>query len=322
VTDHPLARFRRTVIEAWAVYAADQAGLFEALREAQTTAELATRSAYDSTALEALLNALAACGYLQRDANARYALTQLATETLLPDAPDYIGNALAFLRNTPLYEQYPRLLREGGAVGLSAAQWAAVTRGSAMYAARATRTLLEQHPELRDAPELRVLDVGCGQGTYLLELWRHLPAVRAVGVDPEAAVIRDASVNLEQSGAPSELRVQVGTIEAVTEKFDLVMMNQVFHVVGLEASARMLHSAKARVGPGGLLAAQEIVVLPDDPLGALGGFNMRLLFPQGLALTVEQMQMLLRDAGLADVRVIPIEGPHPGLLWVTGRVPS
>jgi SAM-dependent methyltransferase len=275
---------------------------------------------YDASALESLLHALAACGYLSTDSSERYALTPTSRATLLSDAPDYIGDALAFLGNTHLYEQYPRLLRDGGAVGLNAMQWVGVTRGSAMYATRAVAALLDQHAEINALERPRVLDVGCGQGTYLLELWRYLPSLVALGVDPEAAVVSEAQANLARKTAPDTLRVRTGTIDEVTEEFDLVMMNQVFHVVGLEESAHMLRAARARVAAGGLIAAQEIVVLPDDPLGALGGFNMRLLFPNGLALTLAQMEALFRETGLSEVRVIRIEGPHPGLLWVSGRV--
>jgi SAM-dependent methyltransferase len=316
--DNPLLRFRRNVMEAWAVHAAVAADLFETLRTPRDFEQLVADTGYEPSALRALLTALIACGYLEVDPQGSHRLSEPAQRFLLRESTQYIGHALSFLRTARRYEQYPQLLREGGSIGLDDEQWSYVTRGSAMYAPLAVRALLARFPQLAEGVH-SILDVGCGQGAYLLELMRHAPGSAVLGIDPNPKVVADARANLVRAGAPARIRVEQSQLAEVYEAFDVVMINQVFHVVGEAQSRDLLEAARSRLKPGGLLLVQEIVTLPDDPTPALFGFNMRMLFDQGVIFSSGELQGLVAAAGYRDVGVTEIAGPTPGLIWVQAR---
>jgi SAM-dependent methyltransferase len=316
----PLADYRRWVIEAWAVHAAVTAGLFEALRTPCTIDVLASQEHYEVSALRALLRGLVACGHVRVDESGICSLGESAKQFFLRGSDSYIGDALSFLRTTRMYESYPRILKEGGSAGLDGEQWSYVTRGSAMYARAGIETLARLYPTLMRRKGLRVLDVGCGQGAYLAELVRLLPDLQAVGIDPTRRVVEDARANLART-AP-RVRVEEGTLSDVSETFDVVLINQIFHVVGVPESRALLRQAKDKLVPGGYVFVQEIVTREDDPASALFGFNMRLLFEQGTVLGLDEMTTMVADCGFEDVSAHGIEGPTPGLVYVAGKAPA
>lgn len=299
------------------MFVAIRAGLFESLRRPRTLDELASEGGYEPSALRSLVRALRACGHLRVDENGTYRLTESAARYFLHDSRDFVGDALSFLRTTTKYEEYPRILREGGSMGLNADQWAYVTRTSATYAPSGVETLLRCCPELTQRAPLRVLDVGCGQGTYLLELARALPRAVGLGIDPTPGVAEAARANVASVG--SRVRIEEATLADVSEKFDVVLINQIFHVVGVEASLEMLVQARSRLVPGGHIFIQEIVAHDADPGSTLFGFNMRMLFVNGTVFELEELMRMVAGANFTDVRALPIAGLTPGLVYVGGR---
>jgi 2-polyprenyl-3-methyl-5-hydroxy-6-metoxy-1,4-benzoquinol methylase len=316
---NPLDDYRRYVIEAWAVYIAVEVHLFEALTEPSSLSALAERQGWDVSALRPLVRALVATGHLARHADEVYGLTARSRELLLPTSQGYIGNALAFLRTSSSYLKYPEVLRGGPAVGLTDSQWAYVTRGSAIYADAGVRTLLESFGALWARRPLRILDVGCGQGAYLLKLAKALPGATLLGIDPTASVVADATRRLEELGSRAP-EVRQALLEDVNGSFDAILINQIFHVVGIDAARIMLEQACVRLAPGGYVFVQEILDGKNQTSPALFGLNMRLLFEQGCVLSSEELSDLLVRAGLHQVTIHEIDGPTPGLAYVSGRL--
>jgi SAM-dependent methyltransferase len=317
---NPLALYRRYVIEAWAVHTAVSVGLFEVLREPKTLVAVAAAQQWNLSALAALVRALEACGHLVETAPETFALTERSRELLLPESAAYIGHALSFMKTTPAYLRYPEVLAGSAAVGLSESQWSYVTRGSAMYATAGVKSLLRNFADVWRRPSLRILDVGCGQGVYLMQLARALPDAKLVGIDPTARVVEDARARLASLGA-SRPEVRLARLEEVTDAFDVIMFNQIFHVTGTAISATLLTEARKRLAPGGHVFIQEIVDGGSDPSPALFGLNMRMLFDEGCVLTAEQLSDLLERAGFVDVEVRAIEqASTPGLAYVVAHV--
>jgi cyclopropane fatty-acyl-phospholipid synthase-like methyltransferase len=106
----------------------------------------------------------------------------------------------------------------------------------------------------------------------------------------------------------------------VTEKFDVILINQIFHVVGANEAKEMLRQTRSRLLPGGRVFVQEIVRQAGDAASALFGFNMRLLFENGTVFDADELTRMVENADFVDVRVHPIDGPTSGLVYVTGRV--
>ncbi|HVI89220.1 MAG TPA: class I SAM-dependent methyltransferase [Dongiaceae bacterium] len=79
----------------------------------------------------------------------------------------------------------------------------------------------------------RVLDLGCGDGTYTLELAK-LGADRILGIDPAEAAVKAASMKAERAGYSDRVQFKVGNIYALQEQlgeshFDCVVLRGVLH---------------------------------------------------------------------------------------------
>lgn len=313
--EHPLSRFRREVIEAWTVHIALHDGIFELFRSPRSLLEAANTAGYDASALEPLVIALVRCGHLAEIEHQRFATSDASRRYFLRDSPEYVGNALSFLRTTAMYERYPEVLRTGKGLGLTNEQWSYVTKASATYAGPGVEALARECGELLSRDPLRLLDVGCGQGVYLAELARRVPGLVGLGIDPTERVVEDARQNLREH---PRIRVEHGFLSEVSDQFDAIMLNQIFHVVGRAESCTLLAEARDRLHPGGHVLVQEIVSGGPDPSPDLFGVNMRLLFDHGVVLSESELVSMVGAAGFSQVRSIEIPGPTPGLVYVVG----
>jgi 2-polyprenyl-3-methyl-5-hydroxy-6-metoxy-1,4-benzoquinol methylase len=76
----------------------------------------------------------------------------------------------------------------------------------------------------------RLLDLGCGDGAYSVELV-GLGAAFVVGIDPSEAAVAAAAEKAAQRGMADRVRFEVGNIYALTlqEHFDCIVLRGVLH---------------------------------------------------------------------------------------------
>jgi SAM-dependent methyltransferase len=236
---------------------------------------------------------------------------------LLSDSASFIGKSFGFLRTSPLFEQYPRLVREGGGLTLSDEDWQHVTLGSSAYVEPAVDAILTRLRH-RDDSDWTVLDVGCGRGDYTATLLELCPQATAVAIDPTPAVAKEAADRLAGS---SRAEVRCCQVDAVPETFDVILLNHVIHVVGEGESRRILRECRRRLRPGGALFVQELVATEANR-GALFGLMMRLLFPAGRIFSPGQLEALLREAELSSEPPVAIGSPESGLVLFEAHIES
>jgi SAM-dependent methyltransferase len=92
-----------------------------------------------------------------------------------------------------------------------------------------------------------IIDIGCGNGTYLAFLHRMLPHSQIVGIEPSPAAKVTAPPEIAQRIITGELLGIAPTLEPAS--FDLAICSEVLeHVADPEAS---LHSIRTLLKPGG-----------------------------------------------------------------------
>ena len=146
----------------------------------------------------------------------------------------------------------------------------------------------------------RVLDVGCGWGSFVIHAAsRH--GVRAVGITLAERQAELARERVREAGVADRVEIRVADYREVSDgPFDAIASIGMVEHVGIEqidVYARRLHGL---LRPGGRLLNHGIAKLKDLDTPDEGAFSERFVFPDGVPLPLSRIQQALERAGLAD----------------------
>lgn len=103
----------------------------------------------------------------------------------------------------------------------------------------------------------------------------------------------------------------------------MAWLSQILHGAGFDESANIVRKAAQSLVPGGLLLIQEFI-LDDNCSGpqhpALFDLNMLVGTPDGQSYTRQELAGFMRNAGLEDIRRLPLDLPQ-GCGIMAGTVP-
>lgn len=161
-------------------------------------------------------------------------------------------------------------------------------------------------------PGIRVLDIGCGTGTFATILKQRYPDVEVTGLDPDPKALARARRKAEQA------RVSVhfdqgfaDSLEYAAMSFDLVFSSFTFHHLEGSNREKTLREVRRVLKPGGSF---YLLDFEDSPAGH-GFFK---LFHSGERLrdnTENRILALMGDAGFSDRKKVAV---HP-VLFGLGR---
>ena len=278
-----------------ALMTAHQLGIFEALREPKTVADVAAQCGTDTGMTEKLLIACCALGLLRRDGD-HFVLTQLARDTLLPESARYLGGVLD--HSEPLWWVFtglPDIIRTGGRGAAPKPPEAFISRWHehwiwAMHgnAANGVGQWVARQVDLSDRSLL--LDVGGGPGTYSIALCQRFPNLRAVVWDVSQTIAIAQQV-IERFHMSDRIAVQEGdwNHDELGEGYDCLLMANIMHGHGSQAETRLKQGMRALV-PGGLLIAHDFL-LNNDKSGPLPAAMFNLMIG---AYTVNELIAVIR----------------------------
>jgi trans-aconitate 2-methyltransferase len=170
---------------------------------------------------------------------------------------------------------------------------------------------------VKPAPDMRVVDLGCGTGKLTRLLHARLHARETVGIDRSARMLEPALAEMAGERPPG-LRFEIGTIEAFAARneYDLILSNAAFHWI--EDHEALITRLAAALRPGGQLAFQvpamhdaashtlaEDLTAVEPFRAAFGGWRR----PQPV-LTPDAYARSLFRAGFADQTVRLVVYPH------------
>jgi SAM-dependent methyltransferase len=152
----------------------------------------------------------------------------------------------------PAVLRMPMLLKAGQLFTLADQQGEIVARSS-----RITEPLIfEAIDALMPASgAFRVLDVGCGSGTYLRHAIARNPDTSALGLELQPDVAAFARQNLVRWGVAERTSVESGDVRArqPAAEFDLVMLNNNIYYFGVQERVGLLKHLGAFLKPGGCI---------------------------------------------------------------------
>jgi SAM-dependent methyltransferase len=285
----------------WVAHIGRRMGLFERIASRPVSAEaLAAKIGLDAGAVSAWCSAAEALGLVMQKGG-KLCLSPRMKEILLDTkSPNYLGGQFSYLALRSLeYGGMEDLFRSGLARGMStfeAIEQATDWDHHAFLSAIKTGTSRKIHAMLSKG--CRVLDVGCGTGTFIEKLWRIYPRSFFVGVEPSEHAAHKATEMA--AGKPVEIMKLQGEAMSFDQEFDLAYLGESLYAAsGKRAIIANCYRALKR---GGAIAIVE-GLLPAMAAGDEGRLilGMQIDFAlQGYRfMTHKEIVALLKDAGFA-----------------------
>jgi cyclopropane-fatty-acyl-phospholipid synthase len=153
------------------------------------------------------------------------------------------------------------------------------------------------------APGMRVLDVGCGWGSFAIHAAKN-HGVSVTGVTLSAPQAELARKKVAEAGVEDRVEIRVADYRQLpSTSFDAIASVGMAEHVGasqIDLYARSLH---ALLRPGGLLLNHAIAALDPDHKPLEDIFSTRYVFPDGEPLPLSRIQLALERAGFESEHV-------------------
>jgi ubiquinone/menaquinone biosynthesis C-methylase UbiE len=125
-------------------------------------------------------------------------------------------------------------------------------------------------------PGHRVLDLGCGTGTLVLELKRREPKADVVGLDADPEMLDQARAKAERAGVELELTEGLSNeLPYEDASFDRVLSTLFFHHLDPEPKGETAAEIARVLRPGGQLHVADLGP-PSDPVMWAAFLGLRL----------------------------------------------
>jgi SAM-dependent methyltransferase len=326
-------------LDVLTIHVGDQLGLYELLhrRGPLSVAEVAAGAGMDARYAREWLEQQVVAGLIETDdaaasADSRlYHLTDEQASVLCDrDSLSYLTPfarmlAAAAMRLPELLDAY----RTGGGVGWS--DFGPLMRTAQADANRPLFLQVLGSDWLPSVPGLdaalrdggKVADIGCGDGWSSLAIARAYPHVAVDGYDVDADSIDAGRAQAEAEGLADRVRfalADAATVPAAGD-YDLVTFFECVH--DMPDPVGVLRSARRMVAPGGTVLVMDERVPdeftgPGDPVEQLMyGISLLVCLPDGLShrhsvgtgtvMRHDTLRGYAREAGFADVEVLPVE---------------
>jgi cyclopropane-fatty-acyl-phospholipid synthase len=156
----------------------------------------------------------------------------------------------------------------------------------------------------------RVLDVGCGWGSFVIHAAsRH--GVRAVGITLSEHQAQLARERAREAGIADRVQFRVADYREISDgPFDAIASIGMVEHVGEEQIDVYARRLRGLLAPGGRLLNHGIAKLMDFDTPDEGAFSERFVFPDGVPLPLSRVMRALERAGFTTTHVEGLQSDY------------
>jgi len=315
-----LARLAGAHAEARAIQVALRLGLFEALATAPLEgAGISTALGTDRRATELLAGALAALGLLEKNDN-HFALTETARRHLLQSSDQYLGGMILF--DEALWAVWGELeesIRNGAPARTPdmfqsdpADTERFIRAMDSLVRARGDARWVARHVDL--AAARTIADLGGGPATYVAELLRRWPELKAAIYDLPATLAVARRVIAERA-ADVAARIELVKVDYLSDPLpgpvDALFLSNIIHSEDEATNQQIFAKCFRALTAGGTIIIKDHVMnqqLTEPQAGAVFSLYL-LLTTRGRNYAFGEIEGWLMGAGFRDVRLVPLPSP-------------
>ena len=156
--------------------------------------------------------------------------------------------------------------------------------------------------KLRLQPGERVLDVGCGWGSFAIHAAREY-GVRVLGVTLSEQQVRLGREHVREAGLDDLVELRVADYRELAplpphQEFDAISSIGMVEHVGEERIDLYMRTLSGLLRPGGRLLNHGIAKLADFDARDEGPFSERFVFPDGVPLPLSRITLAMERLGL------------------------
>ena len=313
-----VAKLAGGFVEARAIQAALEIGVFEALRYSKDASGVAGAIRCDIRATELLLNALVSIGLLTKQQSA-YSLNDAASTYLLKSSPKYLGGMILF--DSSLWQCWgdlAKVLRTGKPArppnmyqGDANETERFIHAMDSLVRARGDAEILAEMLDLNEVTEL--LDVGSGPATYPLSFCRKYPALRATIFDLPAT-LEVTKRFVDASDVRDRITLIPGNYRSdpIPGAYPLAFLSNIIHGEGNEENERLMAKLYGCLDRDGVIIIKDHILdnsRAHPGIGAVFSLLMLLTTEQGRCYSFNEVKSWLDKAGFQRVQEIPLSPP-------------
>jgi len=275
--------------------------------------------------VKTLLNALSAMDFLVKKEDI-YANTPLSYTFLSKNSSRYMGHIVMHHHN--LIDSWSRLavaVQTGRSVRHRATHTDEEKRENFLMGM--FNLAMNLAPVLAPKVDLsgrrHLLDLGGGPGTYAIHFCMNNPQLKATVYDlPTTRPFAEKTIakfNLQDRIDFKQVDYLEEEIEGI---YDVTWLSHILHGEGPEECRKIIGKAVSALEPGGMILIHDFILnnSMDGPLfPALFSLNMLLGTPSGRSYSEKQIEDMLSDAGVREIRRIFFESPNDSGI-ITGIV--
>jgi (2Fe-2S) ferredoxin/predicted O-methyltransferase YrrM len=307
----------RAFQESRAILTALELDLFTAVGDGAGATAVAAKLGADARAMEMLLNAVTAIGFLHKHGDL-FRNTDVSSRYFCATSRENARPAL--LHTAHLWSGWSTLT-ECVRTGTMAVAEEMSDRGvhwADTFIAAMHRNAMERAPLVVEAVGtagiLRMLDVGGGSGAYSIAFAKANRDLEAEIFDvPVVAPIAERTVRL--AGLADRVSVRVGDLRSDRfgeEKYDLILLSAICHMLGTDENCDLLSRCYAALAWRGRIVIQDFILEPDKTSpksAALFALNMLVGTRSGRSYSELEYSFFLQGAGFCNIRRVWLPGP-------------